>query len=186
MQSVNELKEFLKQDNQGYGLLPFYKRFILRLGGSENYRINEFFRILRHYECALLGGGKLSVLYWKMRYNHARNWSQMYVSPFTFGKGVKVVHPGFLRVDDWISIGENCTILPNVLFGKKNSMLPNNKVKIEVGNNCYVSTGAVILGPITIGDNVIIGANAVVNKDVPDNVVVAGVPAKIIKTNENS
>jgi len=107
----------------------------------------------------------------------------MYVAPFTCGKGVKIVHPGFLRIDEWIKIGENCTILPNVLFGKKNSMNIGNNVKITVGDNCYISTGAVILGPITIGNNVVIGANAVVNKDIPDNVTVAGVPAKIIKYN---
>lgn len=52
-----------------------------------------------------------------------------------------------------------------------------------IGNNVYIGAGAKILGPITIGDNSIIGAGAVVLKDVPANSIVAGVPAKIIKTN---
>ncbi len=54
-----------------------------------------------------------------------------------------------------------------------------------IGNDVYIATGAKILGDIKVGNNVIIGANAVVIKDVPDNCVVAGVPAKIIKQNSN-
>ena len=50
-----------------------------------------------------------------------------------------------------------------------------------IGNNVHISHGAVVFGGITIGNNVDIGANAVVNKPVPDNAVVAGVPAKIIR-----
>ena len=44
-----------------------------------------------------------------------------------------------------------------------------------------VTCGAKVLGPITVGNNVVVGANAVVVKDVEDNVVVGGIPAKIIK-----
>lgn len=50
-----------------------------------------------------------------------------------------------------------------------------------IGNNVVIRSGAKVFGQITIGDNVIIGANAVVSKDVPSNCVVAGVPARIIK-----
>lgn len=52
-----------------------------------------------------------------------------------------------------------------------------------IGNNVYVATGAKVLGDITVGDNVIIGANAVVIHDVPSNCSVGGVPAKILKEN---
>ena len=182
IQSKKDLYDYLSCDNYGYGILPFYKRWIKWLGGSENFRVNEFFRILRHYEYQIsCGRNNLLALFWRLRYNRARNWSQMYVAPFSIGKGVTIIHPGFLRVDEWVEIGENCTILPNVLFGRKNSMMPINTDTIKVGNSVYISTGAIVLGPVTIGNNVIIGAGAVVNKDVPDNAVVAGVPAKIIK-----
>ena len=50
-----------------------------------------------------------------------------------------------------------------------------------IGDNVYIAKGAIVFGGITIGNNVTIGANAVVNAPVPDNAVVAGVPAKIIK-----
>ena len=51
----------------------------------------------------------------------------------------------------------------------------------KIGNNVHISHGVVIFGEITIGDNVVIGANAVVNKPVPDNAIVAGVPAIILR-----
>lgn len=51
-----------------------------------------------------------------------------------------------------------------------------------MGDNVQVGVGAVIIGPIHIGDNVIIGANSVVNKDIPANSVAVGAPARIIKT----
>lgn len=49
---------------------------------------------------------------------------------------------------------------------------------IEIGSNCFIGTGTVILGNVRIGDNVVIGANSLVNKDIPDNSVCGGVPAK--------
>jgi serine O-acetyltransferase len=55
-----------------------------------------------------------------------------------------------------------------------------------VGDNVWIATGAKVLGPVKVGNNVVIGANAVVIRDVPDNSVVAGVPAKVIGENHNS
>lgn len=79
-----------------------------------------------------------------------------------------------------VIIGENCLIGTNVTVGGKSGHL---EVPV-IGDNVYLSTGSKILGPIKIGNDVVVGANAVVVKDVPDNCVVAGVPAKIIKINE--
>ncbi len=56
--------------------------------------------------------------------------------------------------------------------------------KVIIGDNVYIGNNALIMPGITIGSNVIIGAGSVVTKNVPDNVVVAGNPAKIIKTIE--
>lgn len=57
----------------------------------------------------------------------------------------------------------------------------DNYSDIIIDDNVYISTGVTILGPVTNGNNVTIGAGAVVVKDIPDNCVVAGVPAKIAK-----
>lgn len=55
------------------------------------------------------------------------------------------------------------------------------KGEIVIGNNVWIGDKATILSGVSIGNNVIIGANAVVTRDVPDNCVVAGIPARIIK-----
>lgn len=55
-----------------------------------------------------------------------------------------------------------------------------------IGNNVHINKGAIVFGGITIGNNVDIGANAVVNKPVPDNAVVAGIPAKILRIKSES
>jgi len=75
-------------------------------------------------------------------------------------------------------IGENCVIGTCVTIGgrSKSEGVP------MIGNDVYIATGAKVLGSIIVGDNVVIGANAVVIEDVPSNCIVAGVPARIIKS----
>lgn len=75
-------------------------------------------------------------------------------------------------------IGDNCMIGQHVTIGGGNSKYAGVP---SIGNNVSISHGAIVFGGITIGDNVTIGANAVVNKPIPANAVVAGVPAKIIR-----
>jgi serine O-acetyltransferase len=75
-------------------------------------------------------------------------------------------------------IGERVLIGQNTTIGR--SLNPDDYPSI--GNDVYISAGARIIGNIHVGNNVIIGANAVVNKDIEDNSIVAGVPAKVIRT----
>ena len=58
--------------------------------------------------------------------------------------------------------------------------VPKSGYDIRIGNGCWVTSGAIIVGGVTIGNNVIVSAGAVVTKDVPDYSIVGGVPAKII------
>lgn len=83
-----------------------------------------------------------------------------------------VIHP-------FAVIGENCKIEQNVTIGGRSGLT----VLPVIGNNVMIGAGAAVLGPVKVGDNVQIGAGAVVVKDVPDNCVVIGVPAKIVKRN---
>lgn len=101
--------------------------------------------------------------------------------PNTIDEGLNLVHPGFRRIAIFSHIGKNCTILPNVLIGRKK---PGIKANVFIDDNCYISTGVTILGPVKIGKNVTIAAGAVVTTDILDNAVVGGVPAKIIKIKE--
>lgn len=96
----------------------------------------------------------------------------------TIGKGTVLAYGGIgIVVHARAVIGRNCVIGQNTTIGGKSGWYEEP----VIGDNVHISAGARILGPIRIGNNVIIGANAVVVKDVPDNCIVAGIPAKIIK-----
>ena len=92
------------------------------------------------------------------------------------GGGLFIQH-GFCTIV-MADIGENCWINQQVTIGYK-----DKSGRPKIGNNVRITAGAKVLGNIQIGDNVVIGANAVVVKDVPENCVVGGVPAYIIKRN---
>lgn len=91
------------------------------------------------------------------------------------GGGLIVQH-GYCTILDPKKMGENCWINQGTNIG-----YTNGTDAPIIGDNVRVSAGACVLGNLKIGNNVIVGANAVVTKDVPDNCVVGGVPAKIIK-----
>ena len=100
--------------------------------------------------------------------------------PYTaqIGEGTKFGYGGIGCVLHARTVaGKNCMVGPNVTIGGRSS---HYEVPV-IGDNVEISTGSKVLGPIRVGDNVVIGANAVVIKDVPENAVVAGVPAKILK-----
>lgn len=89
--------------------------------------------------------------------------------------------PHFLNgiiISYYATIGANCTIMQHVTIAE------DHEKSATIGDNVLIGAGAVILGAVTIGDNVKIGANAVVTKDVPSNCTVVGVPAKIVKQAE--
>ena len=109
----------------------------------------------------------------------------MTIYPNTIGPGFRIYHAGdFVHVGPNVRIGRSCTMFPGVVLGNKAEM-PDERPVI-VGDNCYFGLGAKILGKVRIGNNVTVGANAVVTKDIPDNVVVGGIPAKIIKIKNGS
>lgn|SRR5699024_350530 len=96
------------------------------------------------------------------------------------GKGVTFSYGGIaVVIHHRAKIGESCSIGARVTLGGRSGIY---RVP-ELGNNVYVGVGAVIIGNVKVGDNAVIGANAVVINDVEENEVVAGVPARHIKFN---
>ncbi len=98
----------------------------------------------------------------------------LFISKASIGGGLLIQH-GFSTIINAKSIGKNCKVYQQVTIGN------NGEGRPIIGDNVVVCSGAKIIGGITVGNDVIVGANAVVCKDVPDHCVVAGVPAKIIK-----
>lgn len=90
------------------------------------------------------------------------------------GKGMLVAHP-YATVINAETIGDNFSCIHCTTLGAKENGRP------IIGNNVSLGANVTIIGPVKVGNNVIVGAGSVVVKDVPDNCVVAGNPAKLIK-----
>lgn len=95
------------------------------------------------------------------------------------GKGVVLKHNGLgVVIHPKAIVGENTQIYQNVsIAGRNNSGTP------IIGKNVFIGCGACILGGISIGDNVSIGANSVVISNIPSDSVVVGIPGKVIARN---
>lgn len=96
------------------------------------------------------------------------------------GPGLVIPH-GQIIIDGDVKIGRNCSINPWVTIGlsrrRRWALDPRGPI---IGDRVFIGTGAKVLGPITVGDGVRIGANAVVIEDVPSSSTVVGAPARVV------
>ena len=96
--------------------------------------------------------------------------------------GCRIAHPVGLVIGEGTHIGPYCDVRQNVTFGGNfNKRNDDGRSQPWLEDHVSVGAGAVIVGPVKIGSNSIIGANSVVTKDIPDNVIVSGIPAIVIK-----
>lgn len=185
IQSREELRYYIECDLRSLGCYPLTLR--MKLGGIFCPAIWKFQIRLRKLE--YLQNCKKRNLFEKLifyaKYINFKRYG--YHLGFTvplnvFGPGLCLCHVGTIIINEYVKAGSNCRIHAGVNIGNLAPLgeghVPDNVPTI--GNNVYIGPGAKLYGKITIGDNVAIGANAVVNKDVPEHVTVAGVPAKIV------
>ena len=103
----------------------------------------------------------------------------------------EIERQGFLLAKEKIEIGENSTLAyggtiltgadPNGPRNKLSNLYPPIKAPVKIGSDCWIGANAIILPGVTIGNFVVVAAGAVVTKDIPSNVMVAGNPAVIKK-----
>jgi serine O-acetyltransferase len=97
------------------------------------------------------------------------------------GEGLVVYHGSGLVVGSGIKAGKNLTLEHGVTLGNRIGSSIDEALSWPIlGDNCFIGCGAKVLGPVRLGNNIKIGANAVVLCDVPDNCSAIGVPAKIL------
>lgn len=182
--SKNDLINYLKEDSKYYPKINLISRFLEK----PKYMIYKYIYYMRKAEYTknvilknipIIGKPLLVYYHYKMR---KLSWKLGFQIPEnTFGPGVNIYAYGFIIVNPGAKIGKNCTIYPGVVIGGK---VENGYP--EIGNNVFIGASAKVLGGVHIGDNVYIAPNAVVVKDIPNNHVVAGIPAKTIKIREIS
>ncbi|PIP91657.1 MAG: hypothetical protein COW01_01640 [Bdellovibrionales bacterium CG12_big_fil_rev_8_21_14_0_65_38_15] len=103
----------------------------------------------------------------------------------SIGKNSYIASTSILSSSQSVTIGENCSISWNVtIMDDDGHTFRNHKqVKaITIGNNVWIGANSIILKGVNLGDNVVVGTGSVVTKSFPNNSVIAGVPAKLIKT----
>lgn len=174
--SFKELKIFLRSDShrtgkKGYQIWGYYLR-------HPEYRYIVWFRIASYF----INKSKIIYFLSLIILQSLRNKTGIQIPIKTkIGKGFFIGHFGSIVINNHTIIGDNCTIISNTTIGVtyrgKRAGVP------IIGDNVYIGPGSRIFGRINVGNNVAIGANAVVNIDIPNNAVVGGVPCKIINLN---
>lgn len=151
-QIVSDLK-IINSRNYYHGRIVLYLLYLEKIS-----RIKIFFKILRRiviqqgYHCE--------------------------ISPDSFKTSreiasLRLPHPYLIIVHNTARLGNDCTLFHNITVGVIESQ---NIIKAaQIGNNCYVGCGVTILGNVVIGDNVKIGAQAIVLRDISSNETVTGI-----------
>ena len=174
IRSFSDLKEFLAADKWALGIKGNKPHFI----GDYIWKYQIALRKHEYYlNCHPHSFMKL---YWAFKHQKLGLKLGFDIPCNTFGKGLRINHYGLIIVNPKARIGDFCDIHQGVNIGTNT----DRKVPI-IGNNVYIAPGVKIFGGITIGHNVMIGANAVVTKDFPDKVVIMGIPAEIKKKTGN-
>ena len=184
IKSRKDLKEYLEADAINYKVKFGFRGFLLSLISSpvsDQKYIWKYIKAMRYAEYYINKYHSYKTpfaLYYLHKMRKYGRITGFQIHPGTIGKGVTIWHWGPIIIGGKSLLGEYCTLRPPILLGHKNTDQPAP----IIGNNVEINSGVKIIGAISIGDDVIIGPNAVVNKDVPSHSVVVGIPARVIKS----
>lgn len=178
IRNKKDLRYYLEQDALVNGVNKNVFSFIFPN------KITNFLKSLRYLEYYSNSTPSMySRLLWivtKIRYRRLSYQLGFSIPINVFGPGLSIPHYDTIVVNPNARIGANCRLHVGVNIGASSG----RPEAPQIGNNVYIGPGAILFGNITIADNVTIGANATVNKSCDvEYAVLAGTPAKIVKTN---
>ena len=160
------------------------KYYIGLFYGLENAHVYRYIKTMRYLEYHRNNHGLyhhfMSLLY-KVKLSRLGMEYHLHITPNSCGYGLRIYHVfGGGQILNVQKVGNYCTFNTGCVLGTKNA-----DEKPTLGNNVYIAPGAKVFGKVLVGNNVVVAPNAVVTKDIPDNAIVGGVPAKIIKYKTN-
>ena len=145
---------------------------------DEIWKFQILLRTVEYYlNCKKGMMGKVVEKYYKFKFHQLGVRLGFSIAPNVFGEGLSIAHYGTIVVHANARVGRNCRIQEGVTIGATN----NQHEAAVIGDNCFIGSGAKIIGALTIADDVAIGAGAVVIKDITEpGTTWAGVPARKI------
>lgn len=174
--SKKDYKEYIKQEKKNYQI-TFTKIVASFFGASEVGIIWRYQKRLRRFEYHLNRKHKIRKLFWKIRTNKFGRKYGFSIGPNWFEIGLKIMHLGSILVNNNVRVGKNCSMHINTALVASGGI----EKAPQCGDDVVIGVGATLVGDIKLGNNIAIGAGAVVTKSfLEDGVVLAGVPAKII------
>lgn len=151
----------------------------LGLATVKNGGVIDFQRVMRKYSYYKSTSNKniinkLYNFYYKIIFAKLSEKLNFSIGPDVFGYGLLIPHHGTIVVNGNVRCGNYCVLHTSTCIAGGNK---------NIGDGLYLSTGSIITGDISIGDNVSVSANSLVNKSFQDNVLLVGTLASIKKTN---
>ena len=185
IQTKKDLRFYIEEDRKSNRIPKQYVGYILKLiFHSDGAYVYRYLKCLRHLEYYLNNSHnsiyhKFLYRYYKFKYLRLGFKYSILIYPNRCGYGLRIPHirGGGGVILNAEKVGNYCSFNSGVILGKNGS----NENRPIVGDYVAFGPGAKAFGKIEIGDNVFVAPNAVVTKDVPDNAIVGGVPAKFIK-----
>ena len=173
----DELRYYIREDAKANMIDNGSMIYLLKLFyGNVNACVFHYLKSLRKYEYYTNINSPLRH-YWRFLNRRLGLKYNLAIPINVVGPGLYLPHIEGGVIVNCRSIGSNCKINSGVVVGSKHD---NTQIAV-IGNNVELAVGCKIIGEVSIGNNVIVAPNAVVINDIPDNCIVGGVPAKIIK-----
>ncbi len=177
IENLRALKYFISRDFYKINGQITFGKFMKSLLFEPGFKFTFWLRVTRYF---YLKKGILFPLFIISRFI-LKHYSYKYEFDISYripiGPGLSIAHIGYV-VAAASEIGSNCFLRPGVVMGKN---LMDDGITPVIGDNVHFGVGCKVIGNIKIGNNVVIGANAVVTHDAPSNTVVAGIPARKIR-----
>lgn len=144
---------------------------------DETFALLVWYRLARH--CSAAGRWHPGLLFSYLMLRRQNRRTGVYLSRHVrIGPGFRIEHAGKSYINTEAVFGAGCTIMHNVTVGVSHSRHGRAGVPV-IGDRVFIGPNAVLYGGIRVGDDAMIGANSVVNRDVPAGSLAAGVPATV-------